>query len=143
AVVIHQDFKHYYTSYIHVLQYRLRGHFRYDGAATEGSTVAFRVARPIAVADAARAADFDAVADEEIDEAFEHSFSLIAPDRSPNVAAAHVMAYVHERRPDRARATYARYAAEGMGQAGEMEIVADKYLKPESASAAPHPIPSP
>ncbi|MDP9292701.1 MAG: hypothetical protein M3O82_10120, partial [Verrucomicrobiota bacterium] len=29
SLLIHQDFKHYYTSWIHVLQYRLRQYFRF------------------------------------------------------------------------------------------------------------------
>jgi hypothetical protein len=46
SLLIHQDFKHYYTSWIHVLQYRLRQYFRFYRS-VQSATVAFEVLAPI------------------------------------------------------------------------------------------------
>jgi hypothetical protein len=77
SLLIHQDFKHYYTSWIHVLQYQLRQYFRFYRSVGWG-TVAFA-----------------------------------------NIAAAHVMHYLHLKRKERASQIVELYRPDGMFDKGE------------------------
>jgi hypothetical protein len=109
SLLIHQDFKHYYTSWIHVLQYRLRDYFRLSASVPKSGTVAFEVLAPTPKEAVARATDFAQIADDEVDAAFHHSLKLVGSGEDVNVAAAHVMQYVHLGRKDRALATLETY----------------------------------
>jgi hypothetical protein len=109
GLLIHQDFKHYYTSWIHVIQYRLRRYFRLDGIVPGSGTVAFEVIAPIPGEAAARATDLVTIPDDEADASFRHSLDLVGPDDCVNVAAAHVMQYVHLGRKVRALETLETY----------------------------------
>jgi hypothetical protein len=119
ALLIHQDFKHYYTSWIHLLQYRLRDHFQLIRSVRDGATVAFRVASPIPADEACAKSDLRNISDDEADEAFQYSMGLLPPDETANVAAAHVMLYHHLGRVDTALTTLAKYQSLGLDQQGE------------------------
>jgi hypothetical protein len=123
AVLIHQDFKHYHTSWIHLLQYRLRKHFRFIHSVQGGGTVAFEVVAPPTEDDVSRVLDFEAAADDEVEEAFRHSIRLLEGGEISNVAAAHVMHSIHQGRYQRASETLARYRAQGVTDQGDMSRV--------------------
>ena len=101
AILIHQDFKHYYTSWIHLLQYRLRDRFQLLRCVPDGGTVAFTVTSSIPADEVWTKSDLGTVSDEEIEEAFDYSMGLLPPDQIANIAAACVMLYHHlsARRP--------------------------------------------
>jgi hypothetical protein len=65
SILIHQDFKHFYTPWIHILQYRLRKHFRAIQDVPASGTLAFVTCQTISTSTAHDAADFDHVSDEE------------------------------------------------------------------------------
>jgi hypothetical protein len=109
GLLIHQDFKHYYTSWIHVIQYRLRQYFRFDGIVPGSGTVAFEVIAPIPGEAVAGATDLAGIPDDEVDASFRHSLDLVGPGDSVNIAAAHVMQYVHLGRKVRALETLEMY----------------------------------
>jgi hypothetical protein len=109
GLLIHQDFKHYYTTWIHVIQFRLRQYFRLDRSVPGGATVAFEVIAPIPREAVDQATDFATIPDDEVDASFHHSLDLVGPDDCVNVAAAHVMQYVHLGRKDRALETLETY----------------------------------
>jgi hypothetical protein len=117
SLLIHQDFKHYYTSWIHVLQYRLRQYFRFYQSVPSG-TVAFETIAPIPREALLRATEY-AIPDGEIDASFQHSLQLVMPDERANIAAAHVMHYVHLERKERARFIVELYRREGLSEKGE------------------------
>jgi hypothetical protein len=128
AVLIHQDFKHYYTSWIHVLQYRLRDRFQLLRSVSDGATVAFTVTSPIPAAEAWTKSDLETISDDEVEEAFCYSMGLVPSDQTANIAAAHVMLYHHLGRGDRASATLAKYRACGLGQHGEFPGMVRQYF---------------
>jgi hypothetical protein len=128
AILIHQDFKHYYTSWIHVLQFRFREHFHFLHSVPEGGTVAFTVASPIPANEARAKSDLGAITDDEIEEAFNYSMGLVPRDQTTNVAAAHVMLYHHLGRDGRALETLATYRALGLGQQGEFPWMVRQYF---------------
>jgi hypothetical protein len=109
GLLIHQDFKHYYTTWIHVIQYRLRRYFRLDRSVPGSGTVAFEMLAPIPKEAVDRATDLVRIPDDEVDASFRHSLELVGPGDCVNIAAAHVMQYVHLRRKDRALATLETY----------------------------------
>ena len=122
TVLIHQDFKHYFTSWIHVLRYRLRDRFQFLRSVPDGCTVAFAVASPIPADEARAKSDFGNISDDEAEEAFRYSMGLLPPDQTANIAAAHVMLYHYLGRDDRVRATLAKYRALGLDRQGEFPI---------------------
>jgi hypothetical protein len=109
AILIHQDFKHFYTPWIHILQHRLRSLFRFVRNVPVGGTVAFEVLEPISRGVVARSAGFSAIEDAEADAAFEYSLELVGDTGRAAVAAAHVMHFVHRGQAVQARARVARY----------------------------------
>lgn len=118
SLLIHQDFKHYYTSWIHVLQYQLRQYFRFYRSVRWG-TVAFEVVAPIPREAVDRATEFTTIPDDETDASFRHSLDLVGPDERTNIAAAHVMRYVHLKRQDKASHIVEFYRPAGMLDKGE------------------------
>jgi hypothetical protein len=128
AIVIHQDFKHYYTGWIHLLQFRLRDRFQLFRSVPDGGTVAFTVTSPILTDEVWAKSELETVSNDEIEEAFKYSIGLLPPDQIPNVAAAHVMLYHHLGRDDQAMATLAKYRARGLDQQGEFPWMVRHYL---------------
>lgn len=118
SLLIHQDFKHYFTSWIHLFQYRLREYFHFYRSVPVG-TVAFTVVAPIPREAVNQATDFTTALDDEIDSAFRHSLDLVGPEERVNIAAAHVMYYFHAKRKDRASRTVEIYQPLGMLDKGE------------------------
>jgi len=118
SLLIHQDFKHYHTSWIHLLQYRLRKYFQFYRSVRQG-TVAFEVVTPIPREEVARATEFTTIADNEIDASFGHSLDLVETDERANIAAAHVMHYIHLQRKDKASHIVEIYRPVGMLDKGE------------------------
>ena len=76
ALLIHQDFKHYYTSWIHVIQYRLRHHFRLDRSVPRSGTVAFEVIAPIPKGNLRSSNRLATIPDDEVDASLRHSLDL-------------------------------------------------------------------
>ena len=100
--VAHQDFAHSWTSWIHLLQFRLRDSFTVAADIPKSATVVFRYRKqfsPEAVGDLS----MTSVAVEEIEAAFDYSLGLVSDDKKPNVVAAKAMAYLHRGDVDRAR----------------------------------------
>jgi hypothetical protein len=123
SLLIHQDFKHFYTSWIHVLQYRLREYFRFYRSVAGGATAAFEVLAPFPREVVDRATDFASIPDDQIEASFRYSLDLVRSDDCVNVAAAHVMQYVHLGRQDRASETLETYRSLGMSEKGEFPKV--------------------
>lgn len=126
GLLIHQDFKHYYTSWIHVIQYRLRQYFRLDGSVPQSGTAAFEVIAPIPREAVDHATKLTTIADQEIDASFRHSLDLVGPEDCVNVAAAHVMQYVHLGRKERALATLETYRSLAPAENSELPQVIEQ-----------------
>jgi hypothetical protein len=129
ALVIHQDFKHFHTTWIHLLHHELREYFQLHRVVPNSTTAAFEVRKAIPIEAAKRATDFGNRSDDQIDECFGYSIDLVGPDDCANVAAAHVMHYLHLGRKDRARLALDRYR--GMREKGDLAIVASRLKSPD------------
>jgi len=124
SLLIHQDFKHYFTSWIHIIHYRLREYFRFYRSVPRG-TVAFQVVAPIPQEEVEHATDFRKASDDEIESAFRYSLGLVEPEERVNIAAAHVMYYAHAKRKDAASRTVEAYRPLGMLDKGEFPKALD------------------
>lgn len=110
ALLIHQDFKHYYTPWIHILQYRLRPYCRFTHNVLGAGTVAFTLTDRIPASEIVLATDFAQVSEAEADNAFDYSLGLVEGDSEAGaVAGAHVMHFVYAREPEKARERLQRY----------------------------------
>jgi hypothetical protein len=121
STVIHQDFSHWFTPWIHILQYRLRDVLdpAYD-VPHSGSTVF--VARTTPSADRVRTAVRAELEDQEIDGVFGWSESLVAPDKRPRILAAKVKLLAELGARDRGAAALAR--GRELGGDPELELAA-------------------
>jgi hypothetical protein len=102
SYVAHQDFAHYYTSWIHLLQFRLRDCFEVIADIPGSGTVVFRCQRKLSPGqwgDLSLASAPPA----EIEAAFAYSMGLVSEDKKINALAAKAMAYVHRGELERAR----------------------------------------
>jgi hypothetical protein len=126
SVVIEQDFKHYYTPWIHLLHYRLRDYFRVDVDVPQSATVGFIVEQPIPDAVIERETRFDTVSHEEVSRAFAYSLGLVGPSDRSHIAAAHVMHYAHRRDAERANATWRAYVEAGVLVPSEWPLVQER-----------------
>jgi hypothetical protein len=111
SLLIHQDFKHFYTSWIHILQYRLRDCFSFDTEVLESGTVSFRTMKRVSIGRAREASSGILEANQsEVQEAFKYSLSLVKEELGRSaIAAAHVMHNVHCGQVKLARQTVAAY----------------------------------
>ena len=86
SILIHQDYKHHWEAWIHIIQYRMRSHFELLHSVVDGSTVAFRCVSPVSSAEAAGVLDREP-SDDEVERCFEWSKRLVG-DLVEHVAAA-------------------------------------------------------
>src|SRR2546421_5127978 len=80
SLLIHQDFKHFYTSWIHILQYRLSQYFRLYRSVVGTGTAAFEVLAPIPREVVDPATDFASIPDDQIEASFRYSLDLVGLD---------------------------------------------------------------
>lgn len=102
SYLAHQDFAHFFTSWIHLLQFRLRNHFDVVADVPKSGTVVFQCKKTLSPEDL-RGISFHSSPAEEIEEAFAYSLGIVSQDKRANIIAAKAMAYVHRGDLDRAR----------------------------------------
>jgi hypothetical protein len=117
SYVAHQDFAHSWTSWIHLLQFRLRDSFAVAKDLPKSGTVVFRYQKQFSP-ETVGELSMTSVAEEEIEAAFEYSLGLVSDSKKPNVVAAKAMAYLHRGDVDRAREVVEanRWGATSLGQ---------------------------
>ncbi len=93
--IVHQDFKHYGTPWIHLLMYRLRRQCRFVYNVPEACSVVFQVTEPLDAAACEHATAFSTFTLGEIGRAFEYSASLCAEQERSEVLAAKVMLFIY------------------------------------------------
>ena len=96
AYVLHQDFGHCYTPWIHLVTYMLRDYLVPDEDVARSDTMVFRAVRSFddAVPDlAVTRASFD---DADVEQAFQHSLQITRPEKHSGVRAARAMLLVYD-----------------------------------------------
>lgn len=123
SMVLHQDFVHYNTVWIHLVMYRLRAHFEPVAHVPGSTTVEFKLRSAIPPAMLDHAYSFADFTPEERAATFAWSRSLIADDFLRfNIDAAEAMTPVH------------------MGDRAAAEPLLAKALDAEAAYKAAHPL---
>jgi hypothetical protein len=128
SYVFHQDFCHYYTPWIHLIQYRFRDHFEKVASLPDSGTVVFRLTKPFPVEAVRRTYSFADFSDTDTAAAFEHSLQQVdvgQPVRRQAVKAAQVMVSFHKKDFARARSELSALAADGWPIEGELKTVQD------------------
>jgi hypothetical protein len=122
SYVAHQDFAHWLTSWITVLQFRLRDSFAVAADVPHSGTVVFHYRKPFSP-EAVGDLSMTSVSAEEIEAAFDYSLGLVSDHKKPNIVAAKAMAYLHRGDVDRAREVIGtnRWGPTSYGQ--DLEIV--------------------
>jgi hypothetical protein len=96
STVLHQDFAHFFTPWIHLLQWRFRENFDFAGEVPRSQSVVFKYKKQIDDESLKKEYSFDSFANAEVDEAFAYSMKLVSPEKLPNVAAAKIMWFLHQ-----------------------------------------------
>jgi hypothetical protein len=112
SYLIHQDFMHFYESWVHISAYRLRDYIAPVYEVLDAGSFVFKCLR----APPGNLLGFEKsiaeVEDSEIDAAYDWAIGLLDPRTRNVLAAAHTMAYVHKKDFSRAIDLYAAYRKE-------------------------------
>lgn len=122
SLLIQQDFVHYWTSWIHLIQYDLRDFCDFAYHVPNSASAVFTVRKQIDCAAQYRL-NIRTRSDAEIDEIFNYSLSLIGGDLRENVHAAKAMHYYHAGQIDRCTEVVDRYLAQNAAAAHDMKSV--------------------
>lgn len=109
SIVIHQDFSHLGTPWVHIIQYRLRDYFKLRQEVRWSPTVSFELKKPISRDKIKEIVNFENITDEEVEAAFKYSFSLVSPEAVSLIAGAHVLFYVRIEEKEKARSLFENY----------------------------------
>jgi hypothetical protein len=123
SYVLHQDFAHYYTPWIHLLQYNLRDYFKFVCHVYNSPSVVLELVKPVPdtlLNQKYSLADFD---EDFVFDAFEYSLGMVSGHQRSNVAAAHCMFYVHRGQEDVAKKLIQSYLLRGFSPYSELGIV--------------------
>jgi SAM-dependent methyltransferase len=113
SIVLHQDYAHFFTPWIHLLQWRFRKNFELVGEVAKSQSVIFKYKSRIDSELLKRNYSFESFSVNDVDEAFDYSMSIVSREKLPNVAAAKVMWFLHQDKRDEARAEFERQLERG------------------------------
>jgi hypothetical protein len=123
SIILHQDFAHWYTSWIHPIHYRLRDYFEPLYDVPSSASMVFRLIRPLPKELLSQHWAPEQFSDEEIESAFNYSLDIVSSEKRPNVAAAKVMYFLHAGQLDRARKELVRARSKGYSFDSDLSIV--------------------
>ena len=116
SYIFEQDFKHYYTPWVHILGYRLRSVLLPYCEMAGTCSMVFKPTKAIDPAMVPSVEEMKAVSPEELDEVFDLSLSLVRSGSTwerANVMASKVMFYIHQDRMAEAREVFDAVKAKG------------------------------
>ena len=130
SLVLHQDYAHFFTPWIHLLQWNFRENFELVGEVPKSQSVIFRY--KTAIADELLNKDycFESFSDADADAAFEYSMSLVSMEKTPNVAAAKVMWFLHQDRREKAKSEFESFLKSGIPLENDLLIVREMLDAP-------------
>lgn len=123
SLIMHQDFAHWYTAWIHPIHYRLKDYFEplYD-VPSSGSMV-FRLTRPLPSEVLKQEWSPVQFSNEDIESAFAYSLDIVSNEKRPNVVAAKVMYFVYTGQIERAKQEMAHARSQGYSFDSDLSIV--------------------
>ena len=112
SYLVHQDFLHFYESWVHISSYRLRNHIAPVFEVLDSGSLVFKCLKAPPADLLGFEASIAEVSDEEIDASYAWALDLIDPRTRNVLGAAHSMAYIHKKNFTRARKLYLHYCKE-------------------------------
>ena len=98
SLVFQQDFSHFYTSWIHLIWWRLRSYLELMEDVPRSGGSLYRYVREIPSGEYSTILDFSSADDAEWERAFANSRQLVRPEKMHQIAAAEVMRLLHAKR---------------------------------------------
>ncbi|MGB5970943.1 MAG: glycosyltransferase [Spirulinaceae cyanobacterium] len=95
SLVVHQDFAHFYTAWIHLFMYRLREYFSPVDIPSLYPSKVFRYLKQIPKGLLKKTYSFDDFSRDEVEAAFDYSMAITPGKMQPNIMAAKVMYFLH------------------------------------------------
>jgi len=123
SYVLHQDFSHYFTPWIHLLQWILRDSFELIEDIPKASSVVYKYIRPLAVEKLNRTYSFEDFSGDDIDEAFEYSLNMVRDEKKANIYAAKVMCFIHQNKSEEAKTCFREIINRGVSIEKDLVIV--------------------
>ena len=123
SLILHQDFAHHFAPWIHLLQWKFREYFEFVEEVPRSQSVVFKLVRPIPGELLNIIYSFESFSDTDVNEAFEYSMKLVSAEKLPNVAAAKVMWYIHQKKFEQAKRAWQELAAAGVPQEDHMIVL--------------------
>ena len=129
SYIVQQDFKHYYTSWIHLLTFRFKEHFELITSIPSSSSVVFKYLEPIPENLLKKTYSFDEFSNKEVDDAFNYSISLVPVAEQANIIAAKMMLFIHKNQKETAFTELRKYINKGFSiDNNDLSIIKRKYL---------------
>src|SRR6185295_9218255 len=117
SLVLHQDFAHFFTPWIHLMMYRWRPYFTLNEVIPRSGSLVFSYVKVLPAAEINGELGFESFTENEIEAAFAFSLGLVTEEKKRhNIAAAHVMLYLHENLKDQARNLLKRYKSKNYSE---------------------------
>jgi len=123
SYLLHQDYAHFYTPWIHLLQYTLRDYFEFVYHVYDTPSVVFKCKKRVPDALLEQTYVPTNFTDDFVRAAFDYSLQWVSGHPRNNVAAAHCMYYVHKGDKEKAREMVNNYISRGYSRYSEMNQV--------------------
>lgn len=146
STVMHQDFCHFGTYWIHLVMYRLRRYFEPVCDLKDAWSVVFKCREAIPAEVFAEPVTLGSFSPDELDAAFAHSAGMVSPDKRAQLVGAHAIALLHAGRRAEARRLVNRAVVSGVSPADRtvpLGLLFGSTLLDYFAAVAPESTPSP
>jgi hypothetical protein len=131
SLILHQDFAHWFTPWIHLTNYRLRDYFEYVYEVPRSGSLVFKLVRAIPPELLNSTLSFSSFSRNEVEAAFSHSFGLVSEEKRPKIAAAKVMVFLHMGDLKVARQELEKCRIAGLTFDSDLSIVEKRLFKEE------------
>lgn len=124
SYILHQDFAHYYESWIHLAHYRLRNYFQLVHIVPQSQSFVFQCTKQIPPELLTLSYKSSLFSDEEVDLAFAHSMNLTTDSRTQAaIAASKAMHFIHLGNFARAQSELDEFQSRGLPIVTDIQIV--------------------
>ncbi len=129
SIILHQDFAHFFTPWIHLLQWTFRENFEFVDEVPRSQSVIFRYTNKIADDLLNKNYSFDSFSVAEVDAAFDYSLNLVSTEKLPNVAASKVMWFLHQNEREPAENEFENLLKRGIPLEKDLLIIKEMLEK--------------
>ncbi len=133
SFILHQDFAHWFTPWIHLTNFRFRDYFEFAYQVPMSSSVVFKLSRAIPSELLSSTFALSSFSSDEIEAAFAYSLSLVSGKKRSNVAAAKVMTFVYLGAWQEARQELERFRSQGLSFDSDLSSVENRISAHETA----------